>query len=319
VDERELVFTRLFDAPRDLVFQAWSDPDRLSQWWGPRGFTTTTHEWDFHAGGTWRFTMHGPDGVDYPNRIVFQEVNRPSRLAYRHAGEEGEEDVSFGVTVDFAEESGKTRLTMRMVFDTAEELRKVAEEYGAVEGAHQTMDRLQELLATVTIGEPGAFVISRVFKAPRELVFRAWTEREHLMQWFGPKGFTMFACNNELRPGGVMHYGLRGPNGNEMWGRWVYRDVVPPERLSFVTSFSDPGGGVTRAPFSDQWPLEVLSVIDFTEQDGRTTVTMRGRAINASEPELGMFESFFSSMQKGWSGTFDQLAEHLAKTTGTNS
>ena len=145
--DREMAFTRVFDAPRELVWQAWTDPAHVGAWWGPRGFTTTTHEMDVRPGGVWRFVMHGPDGTDYPNKIVYTEVVRPERLAYDHGGDDGTDDVSFQVVATFADEGGRTRLTMRMLFATAEELRKVVEEYGAEEGAHQTLDRLGEFLA----------------------------------------------------------------------------------------------------------------------------------------------------------------------------
>lgn len=145
--DRELVFTRVFDAPRELVWTAWTDPRHVGEWWGPRGFTTTTHEMDVRPGGVWRFVMHGPDGTDYPNRIVYTEVMRPERLAYDHGDDDGTDDVSFQVTVTFADEGGRTRLTMRMRFASAEELRRVVEEFGAVEGANQTLDRLGEYLA----------------------------------------------------------------------------------------------------------------------------------------------------------------------------
>ena len=78
--------TRLLDAPRKLVFAAFSDPKHLAQWWGPDGFTTTTHSFDFRPGGVWRFVMHGPDGRDYKNRVTFIEIRAPERLLYRHGG-----------------------------------------------------------------------------------------------------------------------------------------------------------------------------------------------------------------------------------------
>ena len=141
--DRELVFERVFDAPRELVFKAWSDPKHLAEWWGPNGFSTTTRRFELKPGGVWRFVMHGPDGRDYENRIVYEEVVRPERLVYRHSGGEDVEPVQFTVTVIFAEEADeKTRLTMRMVFPSRDERDRVAETYGAIEGAHQTLERL---------------------------------------------------------------------------------------------------------------------------------------------------------------------------------
>jgi len=152
LDARSIVTTRSFDAPRELVFAAWSDPDRLAQWWGPNGFTTTTSEFDMRPGGVWRFVMHGPDGTDYQNRIVYEEIVPPERLVYSHGGDGGDEEeelesVRFRVTVAFEEEGGRTTLTMRAVFETAAERDRVAEKYGAVEGGQQTLARLAEHLA----------------------------------------------------------------------------------------------------------------------------------------------------------------------------
>jgi uncharacterized protein YndB with AHSA1/START domain len=130
------------------VFDAWSDPEGISHWWGPHGFSTTTHEMDVKPGGVWRFTMHGPDGVDYKNRIVYTEVVRPARLVYAHAGEGEHEHVRFHSTVTFEEEGGKTRITMRAVFPSAAERDAVVRDHGAVEGAKQTLERLGKHLAT---------------------------------------------------------------------------------------------------------------------------------------------------------------------------
>ena len=149
--DRELVFTRVFDAPRELVFEAWTDPKQIAQWWGPKGFTTTIHQMDVRPGGVWRLVMHGPDGIDYKNKIVFLEVVKPERLVYKHEPEKGSEPVNFEVTVIFAEESGKTRLTMRMVFPSAAARDHVVQKYGAIEGAKQTLERLAGLLAKMTV------------------------------------------------------------------------------------------------------------------------------------------------------------------------
>jgi len=148
-DTPDLVISRVFDAPRELVFKAWTEPAMLLRWWGPRGFTNTFHEIDVRPGGTWRFIMHGPDGVDYPNLIVFDEVIRPERLVYTHgSGVEGDPGT-FNVTATFEEQGDKTLLTLRMLFPTIEERDRVVNEHGALEGARQTLERLAEHLATL--------------------------------------------------------------------------------------------------------------------------------------------------------------------------
>jgi uncharacterized protein YndB with AHSA1/START domain len=308
--DREIVVTRTFDAPRELVFDAFTDAKHLAAWWGPNGFRTTTHAIDVRSGGVWKFTMHGPDGTDYKNRIVYQTVSRPECLTYKHAGEEGDEPVSFFTTVTFVDRGGKTEVTLRMAFPTKAERDSVAEKYGAVEGAQQTLARLGEHLSAAPSLEE--FVISRTFDAPRDLVFKAWTEAGRLAKWFGPKSFTMLACKLDLHPGGMFLYGMKAPNGESMWGKWVFRAVTPPEELVFVSSFADAQGNAIRAPFSAEWPLEVLSTVTFTESGGKTTITMRGVPINATEAERKFFAGMHASMTGGWTGTLDQLAAFLA-------
>src|SRR5688500_17035285 len=100
-EDREIVVTREFDAPRELVWEAWTQPQHVAQWWGPRGFTNTIHEMAVKPGGVWRLTMHGPDGTDYPNKIVFTEVVKPARLVYEHSDDNPEANTHFNVTVTF--------------------------------------------------------------------------------------------------------------------------------------------------------------------------------------------------------------------------
>lgn len=157
------------------------------------------------------------------------------------------------------------------------------------------------------------FVISRLLDAPRDKVWKAWTEVERLKQWWGPKGFTVSHCTLDLRPGGTMHYCLRSPDGNDMWGRFVYREIVKPERLVWVNSFSDEKGGVTRHPMSPDWPREMLTTVSFAEQKGGTLVTVQWVPIDASEAERRTFEDGRDSMKQGWTGTFEQLEQYLAR------
>jgi uncharacterized protein YndB with AHSA1/START domain len=146
-DPRALIATRIYAAPRDLVFAAWTDPEHLAQWWGPNGFTTTTSTFEMRPGGVWRFVMHGPDGRDYQNRITYDEVIPPERIVYRHGGDEDGKPVQFHVTVTFEDLGDRTRLTLHSVFPSAEERDRVVREYGADRGAVQTLDRLEQYLA----------------------------------------------------------------------------------------------------------------------------------------------------------------------------
>jgi uncharacterized protein YndB with AHSA1/START domain len=158
------------------------------------------------------------------------------------------------------------------------------------------------------------FLISRVFDAPRDRVWRAWTEVEQLKQWWGPKGFAVTHCKLDLRPGGIMHYCLRMPGGNEMWGKFVYREIVKPERLVWVNSFSDKDGGLTVHPMNPNWPREMLSRAEFEEQGGKTKLSIQWVPLDGStELECKTFEEGRESMKMGWSGTMEQFTAYLAK------
>jgi uncharacterized protein YndB with AHSA1/START domain len=259
-------------------------------------------------GGEWIFVMHGPDGTDYKNHIVYREVVRPERLVYDHIS-----GPLFHATVIFDAEGEKTRISMRMVFETAELRKRVAEEFGAVEGLEQTLNHLGEHVTKIAAEHADDFVISREFDAPRDLVFKAWTEPERLAQWWGPKGFTMKSANVDLRPGGMFLYGMVAPDGSEMWGKFVYREITPPERMVFIVSFSDENGGTTRHPMAPTWPLQMINTLTLTERDGKTTLTLRGGAYEATEEERATYKAGHASMQGGFSGTFDQLETYLAK------
>jgi uncharacterized protein YndB with AHSA1/START domain len=148
-DPRSIVGVREFDAPRELVFAAFTDPKHLAQWWGPNGFTTTTMSFDFRPGGVWRFVMHGPDGRDYQNRVTYEEIVAPERIVYRHGGGADVEPVQFRQTIMFEDLGGRTRITWRGDFPSQAERDRVIKEYGADKGLVQTLARLSEYLAVM--------------------------------------------------------------------------------------------------------------------------------------------------------------------------
>jgi uncharacterized protein YndB with AHSA1/START domain len=145
---REVIFNRLLDAPPELVWKVWSDAEHLHRWWGPTGFTTTTHELDFVPDGVWRFVMHGPDGTDYPNRIVFREIVAPSRIVYENSWDLPGAPLEFAAVATFVAEEKKTRLSLHMTFYDAEAFRTAVERYGVLEGGTQTLERLARYLST---------------------------------------------------------------------------------------------------------------------------------------------------------------------------
>jgi uncharacterized protein YndB with AHSA1/START domain len=156
------------------------------------------------------------------------------------------------------------------------------------------------------------FVISHTFEAPRERVWNAWTDPDQMKQWWGPRGSTILDCKIDLRVGGTCHYRMQY-NDQSMWGKFVYREIVRPERLVFVSSFSDEKGGVTRHPLSPTWPLEMLSTLTLAESAGNTTLTIAWFPLSPTEEERKTFEAGHGSMQQGWTGTLDQLTDYVER------
>jgi uncharacterized protein YndB with AHSA1/START domain len=223
ISDRELVFTKILNAPCELVFDAWTNPNHVEKWWGPTGFTTTTKEMQVKPGGVWRFTMHGPDGRDYPNKIEFLEVVRPEKLTYRHSDDDATlEPVNFHVTVLFkALTPNQTELTMRSVFPSAEDLQRVAREYGAIEGAHQHLARLKEYITAMPI------VIERTLRAPAVVVWQALTDNAQMKHWY----FELDAFKPD--PGFEFQFYGEGLKGEKYLHRCTVTEVVPFQKLRY--------------------------------------------------------------------------------------
>lgn len=303
VQGREIISRRVIDAPPPLVWKAWTEPEQLTQWWGPHGFACTFHQFDLWPGGEWNFLMHGPDGRDYKNQSVFVELLAPERIVLDHLS-----GPRFRIEATFADREGKTELTFRATFATEKECEQIKD--FALEGNRQTLDRLEDRVAFLA---GPVLRISRTYAAPVDRVWKAWTAADDLARWWGPKGMSLRLAALDVRPGGIFHYAMSAAAGPEWWGRFVYRDLRAQQWLSFVVSFSDPAGGVTRHPMSATWPLEVLNLVTFSETDGATTISVEAVPIRATEAERRTFEDGFESLRKGFAGTLDQLGDHLAR------
>lgn len=143
--ECDIVVSRFVAAPRDLVWRAFTGPEGIVQWWGPHGFTTTTHEWDFRVGGVWRFTMHGPDGVDWPNWIRYAVIQPPARIEYEHGGADpGQREFVNVITLDETSEGDEsgTRVTLRLTLPNRAS-RDAKVDFGVLQGGQQTLERLE--------------------------------------------------------------------------------------------------------------------------------------------------------------------------------
>ena len=311
--DREIVITRTFDAPRELVWEAWTNPKHVVNWWGPNGFSTTIEKMDFRVGGVWKHVMHGPDGKDYPNKSVFTEIVKPERIKYSHGGgTKGKPGVQFDATWTFEAVGKQTRLTIHQIFASAADRDMVVKTYGAIEGGKQTLARLADYLAAISASKDGMaagesdLIITRIFDAPREQVWDAWTEPGQLMRWWAPKGCTTPFCKVDLRPGGKFHYCMRMPEGRDIWGIGVYREIVAPALIVYTDSFADAQGNpVPPAHYgmSASHPAETLVTVSFEEREGKTRLTLR-HAIPVSVEER-------EGTEQGWGEMLDRLAEIL--------
>jgi uncharacterized protein YndB with AHSA1/START domain len=163
-----------------------------------------------------------------------------------------------------------------------------------------------------------AFVYSREINAPRDLVWKAWTEGARLAQWWGPKGMKVEVKKADVRPGGTFHYSMETPDGKKMYGLFQYRELKPTERIVWLNSFADAKGKVARAPYSPLVPLEMHNTVTLTEKKGKTLVHLHSIPHNATPEERAFFEGMFKSMEGGFGGTFDQLEAYLAKAPECN-
>src|SRR5256885_9009690 len=146
--DREIVISRVISAPRELVFEAFTEVRHLSRWWGPEGFTTTTRTFEFRVGGEWDFVMHGPDGTDYQEWIFWTEIVLPERIALLHGESRGDPNA-FESVITFAPEGAATRIEMRTVFPTKEFRQEAVAKYHAIEGAQQTLNNLPADVAQI--------------------------------------------------------------------------------------------------------------------------------------------------------------------------
>ena len=297
--DREIRLTRFFAAPPEAVFTAWTTAEAVAQWWGPDGFTITTESMLVVPGGMWIYTMHGPDGTDYPNWIRYRTIDRPRRLTYEHGGGGDFSAIHFEVTVDFEPVGHGTRVTMWHVFPTAEARDLVVQRYGAIEGGKQHLANLGEYLAQANGPERGRLTLTRTFAAPLAAVWRAWTDPVQLAQWWGPAGFTNPTCVFEARPGGRIDIAMTDPEGGVHPLAGTVLQVDPEERIVFLGL---PGDDQGRPLF------EVLNTLTFAAVPEGTRVTITTEVL-ALTPDIGVPHD---DMAVGWNQSLDRLDDHLA-------
>jgi uncharacterized protein YndB with AHSA1/START domain len=300
--DREIVLTRTFDAPRELVFEAYTNPVHIRQWWGLRTLTTIVDKMDFRPGGLWRYVQRGPDGKEFAFSGIYREIAPPERIVYTFEFEAMPGHVVLN-TATFEELHGKTKVTITSLYPTVED-RDCMIKAGMERGANESWDMLDEHLSQMAAEKnPSAqhdLVLTRVFDAPRSLVFQAWIDPVHVAQWWGPRGFTNPVCELDPHPGGAILIHMRAPNGVVYPMTGVFQEIVPPERLSFLSGAMDDKGNLL---------FEILNTVTFAEQAGKTTLTLHARVIKstpAAAPHL-------AGMEIGWTQSLERLAAFVTK------
>ena len=306
-----LIITRLYDAPREEAWKAWTDPEHVKRWWGPKYFTSPVSKIDLRVGGKYLSCMRGPDGKDYWSTGVYKEIVPQKRLVCTdsfadekgnvvpasHYGMPGEWPPELLVTVTFEDLGGKTKMTLRHEGIPAGPMLEQCRV-----GWSESFDKLAGYLVasdhTRFIAEPGKqeVIITRVYDAPRSLVYKACTDRNLIPQWWGPKRFTTAIDKLDVRPGGTWRYVQRDA-GHEYAFHGVYHDVVSPERIIDTFEFEGMPGHVS---------LETLTL---EEVGGKTRWTVRS-VFQTVEDRDGMIES---GMEEGLYETMDRLGELLGR------
>jgi uncharacterized protein YndB with AHSA1/START domain len=303
---RELVITRVFDAPRELVFRAWVDEGQLSRWWGPKGFTTPVCEWDARTGGMIHIDMRGPDGTIYPMSGKFTEIIEPSKIVFTASAldDKGEAKFENLNTVTFSEQGGKTTMKLHVrVLSAGPEAAKHLN--GMSAGWNQSLDRFTDLLArgAAENTQNREILMSREFDAPRDLVWRAMTDPKQVVKWWGPRGFSTTIQEMDVRPGGVWNHVMHGPDGTDYPNQSVFTEIVKPQRICFSHGGAKKGG--PAANFQATWSFDSL------DAGARTRVTIHMVFPTAQERDTVV--KVYGAIEGG-NQTLARLAEELAKT-----
>ncbi|MCU0633961.1 MAG: SRPBCC domain-containing protein [Gemmatimonadaceae bacterium] len=308
----ELRITRRYEAPLALVWDAWTDDDQVRQWWGPRGFSLTTHAKELRPGGVWDYTMHGPDGTDWPNVTRYHVVEPQAALVYDHGASRADAAPLFRVAATFTAVEGETELDLRMILPSADAVATTRELIRAA-GGNTTWDRLAEFLARRQ-SQAEVFVLARSVAAPIERVFDAWTTPERLAAWLPPTGMSMTFHQVDIRTGGAGVYTM-GNGTVTLHSAIAYTRIGRPRLIVYMQCFTDANGRLARHPMAPTWPAYMQTTVRFAEEGpGRTRITIRWQPDPSATPdEIEAFVAARANMTAGWTGSLDKLDALLAE------
>jgi uncharacterized protein YndB with AHSA1/START domain len=308
----EFTMERIFHAPRELLFEAWSDPNHLVHWWSPKPWEVTVCKVDFRPGGLWVYGMKGPDGSESWGRAIYREIVKPERIVFVDSFADDQGNPLSGmpemvITVDFIDLGDQSKIKFNCAFANEADLQKTVG-FGMVEGLNQCFAQLDEYLATkgtqkaetkinLTLPSDREIRMSRIFDAPRDLVFKALTDPNLLAQWWGPNNTTTIIDTLEFRVGGAWRFVQRDPTGEENAFRGEFREIVPPERVVQTFEWEGLPGHIL---------VETMTLEDL---DGKTRITTTS-LFDSKEDRDGMLSS---GMEVGANESWDRLAKLLAE------
>ena len=297
--DREILMTRTFNAPRDLVFEAMTKAEHVRRWWGPCHLTADVCEIDFRVGGKWRYVLHAPDGKKVEFTGIYREILAPERIVATECYvEPSVGNPEWLSTVTLEDLGEKTKLTNRVLHPSKEQ-RDGHVNAGMESGAAETYDRLNTLVVAQATMMERSIEIVRIFDAPRELVYQCWTDCKHMTQWWGPEVFTNHSCKLDVRPGGAWQIVMRSPDGMDFRCEGIYSEVAPPERLVFTNDAVDQNGKAL---------LRGFTTVLFEAQGNKTKLTLKTRA----EGLVEFAPMMLKGMEQGWTGSLEKLAAHLS-------
>jgi uncharacterized protein YndB with AHSA1/START domain len=300
---REVRITRIFDAPRELVWAAWTEAEQLKKWFMPHGFTVPECEVDLREGGRLHMLVRGPDGMEMANDGEFHQVDPPERLVLTTSAFEGPDGLPLlevRNTVTFADRGEKTEMSLHAVVQRATP-EMAAPLAGMEEGWLQSFDKLDGFLAgREADSSEREIATTRVLDAPRDVVWRAWTDPEQVVQWWGPKGFTTTIEEMDVRPGGVWRHTMHGPDGTDYPNRVVFLEVREPECIAYL--HGEPGE-----------PDHFFATVILDDEGDKTRLSMRSLFPSAADRDRVAEE--YGAVE-GMESTIDELAAFLAARSG---
>ncbi len=302
--EREIISSRILNFNRETVFNAWSELSKISKWWGPHGFTNTIHKFEFKPGGHWSFIMHGPNGKNYDNEIIFHEIKNPELIILEHTS-----PPHFFVRASFEELGEKTQVTFRQLFDDSRTFDAVKNI--CIEGNEQNFDRLESLLSGGFKDYPFDpkldLILEKIVDIPPNLIFKGWTSPEIMPNWFCPVPWKAKNFKMDLRPGGAFNWMMESPEGKEFLNQGSILEIIPNKKLVF-----------TSALLADYRPVSELKsgadlfftgIIILEPSGNGTKYIAIGRHRNEQDRKRHAEMGF----EKGWEICLDQLVEFMKK------